>query len=76
MSWKEKLEAEQRENALDTEGASIDEVAVEKIWIGFGGKPILLEDVHEIEKLTVDISTHRKLSIIRYFNVNQRGLFT
>jgi hypothetical protein len=74
--WIKQLEAEECENALDTETAAINKIAVEQIRIGFGWKSILIKDIHQIIELTVNITAHCEFSFIGNFHVDKRWLFT
>lgn len=67
--WKEQLEAEQRENALDAERASVDEVAVEQIRISLRWKTVFLENIQQVVELSVDVAAHCELSVVGYFNI-------
>lgn len=75
MVGEQQLESEKRENALDAEGASIDEVSVEQVGIGFRWQSVLLEDVEKIKVLAVDVTTDRELPVVRDLDVHQRRLF-
>mmetsp|Transcript_63926 Transcript_63926/g.105507 ORF Transcript_63926/g.105507 Transcript_63926/m.105507 type:complete len:253 (-) Transcript_63926:488-1246(-) len=68
------LPTQQHQNTLQTEGASVHEVAVEKVWILLTGKPIeVFKDIHQIIILPVDVSTNSNGLVIRHRNVHQRG---
>lgn len=69
--WKHQLKSKQSENTLNTERSSIDEIAVEQIWISLTRQAVLLKDVHQVIELTVNISTNGELSIIGNFDVDQ-----
>ena len=70
----EQLEAKQDEDALNREGASIDEVSIKEIRILRTGKPVQSKDVHEVEELPVDVSAHCELGAFRDGHIHQRGL--
>ena len=70
----EELEAKQDEDALNREGASIDEVSIEEIRILRTGKPVQSKDVHQVEELPVDVSAHCELGAFRDGHIHQRGL--
>ena len=61
----EELEAKEDKYALNREGAPVNEVSIEEVGILRTWKPVEFKDVHEVEELAVDVSTHRELGTIR-----------
>lgn len=54
----EKFESDQRENGLDTERASIDEIPVEKERIRLAGHSAQFEYIAEVVELSVNVSAN------------------
>lgn len=75
MVREEQLESEECEDALDTEGPSIDKVTVEQIWIRFRWKSVLIKNVHKIEELAVNVTTDGELAVVRNLHIDERWLF-
>jgi hypothetical protein len=52
------------EHALDREGASVYEIAIEEIFVVDSGVAVEFEDVEEVVVLPVDIAAHCNLLLI------------
>lgn len=68
------LEAKQREDALHRERSPVDKVSVEQVRIGLRWQSVNLENVEQIVKLAVNVTTNGELAIRRHSNVHKRGL--
>lgn len=64
------FEPKESENALNTEGSSVDEVTVEQIWIRFRRKPVFIKNVHKIKELSMNVSADCELAVVRDLHVN------
>ena len=72
--WEEQLEAEEGEDALHAEGASVHEVSVEEVGVVGAGQTVQREYVHEVVELSVDVAAHGELGGVGDRHVYQARL--
>ena len=70
--WEADLPRQKSDNDLDGEGASIDEISVEQVWVLLRGGPVDLENVEQVVVLAVDIAADGDLFLIFPVNAHQR----
>lgn len=70
----QKLETEQRKDALDRKGTSIDKISIEQVRILLGWQTVDLENVEEVVKLTVNIATNGEFLIVWNRDIDQSWL--
>ena len=66
--WEADLPWQKSHYDLNWEGASIDEISIEQIWVLFGWASIYLENVEEIVVLAMNVSTDSDLFLV--FSMN------